>query len=261
MIALPPEISSIIQWFLWSLSSKRVLVYGSDCICVYSTSDEQFVAKIINPTSGTAKITSIAFGATDNEVIVFSDFGLKFSVFNLTTSKSTDIPSPKLFSAGNCTKGYSYKPRTSSLALLTRSGGKDVISIHARETYELIRSWNAETIDAQALSWSPDGKWLAVVESAAQGHKILFYTADGHLFKAWNGPTAISQEDKDLSLGAGVRMVEWAAASDYLAVGDYSSRLVLLSAPMFMATLSLHHSPTIKPVNGLQVSPISAYAI
>jgi WD40 repeat protein len=136
---------------------------------------------------------------------------------------------------------------------LTRTGGKDILSIHGKYTYEVLRSWHTDTIDAQGLSWSPDGKWLAVVDSAGQGHRILFYTADGHLFKVWNGPTPISDEDRDLVMGAGVKLVEWASTGDYLAVGDYSSGMVLLSAPAFAATLSLNHTTTIKPVSGLQV--------
>lgn len=238
---------------MWSPSSQRVLICGADCICVYSIRDQQFSAKITNPTAGTAKITYVTSGATDDEILVFSDFGLKVTIFRLSSSTSIEIASPKLYNVGNCAKGYAYRPRTTSVALLTRSGGKDVISIHARETYEVIRSWNSETIDAQGLSWSPDGRWLAVVESAGQSHKILFYTADGHLFKLWNGPTPISEEDKDLALGAGVKMVDWASSGDYLAECDSSAQVVLLSAPKFMSTLSLRHTPTIQPVSGLRV--------
>lgn len=130
-----------------------------------------------------------------------------------------------------------------------------MVSIHARETYQVIRSWNSETIDAQGLSWSPDGRWLAVVESAGQGHKILFYTADGHLFKIWNGPSPTSEKDKDLAIGAGVKMVDWASSGDYLAECDSSAQVVLLSAPKFMSMLSLCHTTTIQPVSGLQVRP------
>ena len=36
---------------------------------------------------------------------------------------------------------------------------------------------------------SADGKWLVIWESASQGHALFVYTADGHLFKTWNGPT------------------------------------------------------------------------
>jgi len=110
-----------------------------------------------------------------------------------------------------------------------------------------------ETLDAQGISWSPDGKWLAVVESASQGHKILFYTADGHLFKTWKGPKPCSHEEKDVDCGAGVKMVEWSQDGRYLGVGDFSQKVTLLSAPTFTETMRLEHTSTIKPATGLQI--------
>lgn len=121
-----------------------------------------------------------------------------------------------------------------------------MISLHSNETYKVFRSWNPDTIDAQALTWSPDGKWLAVIESAAQGHRILFYTADGHLFKAWTGPRPASDE-KDIDCGAGVKTVEWSVDGRQLAVGDYSQRVTLLSTANFSEAMRLDHSTTIKP--------------
>jgi WD40 repeat protein len=174
-------------------------------------------------------------------------------LFNLLTSKSIEINSPKFYSPANCAKGYGYRPKTGSLALLARSGGKDIVSIHAGSTREAIRSWYPETVDAQALYWSPDGKWQAVLESAGQGHKILFYTADGHLYKAWNGPTPICAEDEHISLGAGVRIVQWAPKGDYFAVSDYGPQVMLLSAPTFVSKLNLCHKSTIQPITGLHI--------
>lgn len=190
---------------------------------------------------------------TDDEICVFSDFGLKLTVFNLLTSTSVDIASPKLYHPGNWSKGFAYRPRTQNLALLTRNGGKDVISIHTTVAYEVMRSWNPDTIDAQALSWSPDGRWLAVVESAGQGHRILVYTADGHLYKVWNGPLP-TMDDKDIALGAGVKMLDWSASGEYLAMADFSSKVTLLSTPWFSGIMSLNHTTIIKPVTGLNVS-------
>ena len=82
----------------------------------------------------------------------------------------------------------SFRPSTHHLAVLTQSAGKDMVSIHSPKMREVQRAWFPDTVDVQGLLWSPDGKWLALWESAAQGHKVLIYTPDGHLFKDWRGP-------------------------------------------------------------------------
>lgn len=198
-------------------------------------------------------MTYISFGASEDEICVFSDFGLKMSVMNLLTSKSVDINAPKFYTSGTVNKGFCFRPQTRNLALLTRSGGKDVISIHARESLEVMRSWNPETVDAQGILWSPDGRWLAVWESAGQAHRIYVYTADGHLYKTWRGPTPTCHEEKDVEYGAGIRMVEWSGTGTCVAVGDYGRRVTVLGTPGWREVLNVVHMTAITPGDGLQV--------
>lgn len=193
------------------------------------------------------KATFVTFGATDHEVLVFSDYGLKLSIFNLKTSKSVDINSPKLYSSGAATKGFAYRPHTAHLALLTRSDGKDVVSIHLPEVLDVVRSWCPDTIDAQGIQWSPDGRWLITWESASQGHRFLMYTADGHLYKSWNGLLPVSSEDNETGLGAGIRILDWSKDGIRLAIGDYSRKVVVLSAPGLSDSLILLHQTSVKP--------------
>lgn len=175
------------------------------------------------------------------------------TIFNLEWRTSIDIPNPKLYQAGNASKGYAYRPKTKNLALLSRRDGKDVVSIHKVSDYEVLRSWNPDTIDAASISWSLDGKWLAIIESAGHGHKILFYTADGHLFKTWKGPRPSGVQEADIDLGAGVKIIEWSADGRYFAVADHSPKITLLSIPAFVETMRVEHTSTIKAMEGLQV--------
>jgi len=196
----------------------------------------------------------VSFGANDDEVCVFSDFGLRLSIFNLTTSRSIDISSPKFYNPAIAQKGLSYRPITSHLALLTRSGGKDIISIHAQDTLDVVRSWWPETVDTQGIAWIPDGRWLVVWESPSQGHRVLIYTADGHLFKAWNGPMPVSDDDIDASLGAGIKLLECSPNGCLVAVGDLSRRVIILSLPILSESIRLLHPTAVKPAESLQVS-------
>ncbi len=253
VISLPSELAASISWFLWSTSSQRILVGSADNLRVYSTTNAQYSATISNPSSGTTKVTYISFGADDDEVVIFLDYGLKVCVYNLLSSKSVDISSPKFYYSGVASRGFSYRPGTSNLTLLTRSGGKDVISIHARDTLDVVRSWWPNTIDAQGLSWSADGRWLVVWESASQGHRIVVYTADGHLYRTWNGPIPVSEEDTDISLGAGIKLFDWSKNGAHVAVGDFGRRITLLSAPSFTESMSLLHTASVKPAQALQI--------
>lgn len=198
-------------------------------------------------------MTAISFGATDNEIYVFSDFGLKLSVFDAATGRSVHLSNPKFYTPGAFTKGVSHRPGTNNLAILTRNSGKDIISIHSPVSLDVERSWFPDTIDAQGLAWSPDGRWVAAWDSASQGHKMLIYTADGHLYKTWNGPTPTSEDGISVSLGAGVKIYSWSPTGSEIAIGDYSNRLTVLSAPSFIESASLLHKTTIKPADSLQV--------
>ncbi|KAG4416111.1 hypothetical protein IFR04_010754 [Cadophora malorum] len=253
VISLPTELASSILWFLWSASSTRILLASADTIRVYSTTNSQFSATISNPTSGTTKIAYVAFGADHNEICIFSDFGLKLSICNLTTSKSIEISSPKFYNAGNAPKGLSYRPGAGNLALLTRTGGKDIISIHSRDTLDVKRSWWPDTTDAQGLQWSADGRFLTVWESASQGHRLLVYTADGHLFKAWNGPITTSEDEVDLALGAGIKLFDWSKNGVHMAIGDFTDRVTVLSAPSFSESMSVVHTTSVRPTESLQI--------
>lgn len=181
---------------------------------------------------------------------MFSEYGLKVSIYNLSTSKAVDINAPKFYNAGVAKRGYSYRPHTSHLALVTRSGGKDVVSIHNPGTLDVMRSWWPQTIDAQGVYWSADGKWLVLWESGSQGHRLFVYTADGHLFKTWNGPLST---DEDIALGAGIRIFEWCENGAYIAIGDFSARVTLLSVPSFSEAMSLVHPATVNPAESIQV--------
>lgn len=184
---------------------------------------------------------------------MFSEFGIQLSVISLATSRSVDILAPKFYHAAVAGRGFAYRPKTRNLALLTRSGGKDIISIHARDVSEVLRSWHPETIDAQGVSWSPDGKWIVVLESASQGHGLYVYTPDGHLFKLWSGPTPVLDEDGDLELGPGIKMFEWNRTETHVAVADYSRRVSVLSVPSFAESMKILHPTEVTPTETLQV--------
>lgn len=252
--SLPRGFAGPVASFQWSPSSRMLLVACSHEIHVFSAWEEGGIhATVRNPVPPAAKLAYAGFGAVDTDVCLCASLGLKFAVFDITSSSAVEIANPKFFNAAHVRKGLRYRPGTHHLTLLTRASGKDMISIHHPKTKEMQRSWSPDTIDAQGLAWSPDGKWLAVWESAAHGHKLLFYTPDGSLFKTWSGPQPMVPSDNETQLGPGVRLVEFSADARVLAVGDSSRRICMLSMTSITESMRLHHPSSVVSTETLQV--------
>lgn len=204
-------------------------------------------------TSSVAKPTLITFAATDHEILVFSTHGIKLSVFNLLSSSTVEIASPKFYTAATAARGFSIRPTSHHMALLTRNAGKDLISIHSPGSRELKRSWTVETVDAQGLIWTSDGNWLLVWESAAHGHRLLYYTPDGHLFREWHGPKP-KPGGVDLQLGAGIGLLKLCVNGELIAIGDSSRSVTVLDTSTMNEKARLTHADDICPSETLQVS-------
>lgn len=82
------------------------------------------------------------------------------------------------------------------------------------------------------------------------------YTADGHLFKAWNGPITTSEDEVDLALGAGIKLFDWSKNGVHMAIGDFTDRVTVLSAPSFSESMSVVHTTSVRPTESLQVRSI-----
>lgn len=204
------------------ISERRCLCASDTQVWVWKLHPLQLYADIVNIEPGSVNID---FGVDENEVLVFHAWHTKLTIHALDTGRSQVIRSPK-YSHNN---GYGYRPRTGQLAILLKSEASDVLTVHEHRSYELINRANLPTVDAQGLKWSPDGKWIAVWDTASAGTKVLIYTADGHLYRTYSGPP-----NHDDAFDLGVRCVEWVSggaqsgSSDYLAVGKVNGDVDLL---------------------------------
>ena len=184
---------------------------------IWDIGDSQWSGVIDGATSNLGEVAKVCFGFTANEVLVFSSFGIKLTIWSLATSRGFEIKDPKCLPT--C---YDYRSRTGHLAILTRDSVHDTLMLLAPGTYELIRSVDLTTIDAQGVKWSPDGQWLVVWDAGSMGYKVSIYTADGHLFKNYSG-----SQDAD-NIGLGVKTLKWSPFSGALYIGGLDQRIVLL---------------------------------
>ncbi|KAF2231388.1 WD40 repeat-like protein, partial [Viridothelium virens] len=241
----------------WSSTSKRILVASAESICVYSLLDSKWRAHVSNGSGSMGRIINAEFGSDDDEVLMWTEFGASLTVWDLRTGKSIEIRDPKFHNScdiNNGEEGYgsAYKPERprniSIFASLSRVGPRDILSIHAAQTYEVISSATLPSIDAKGLKWSPDGRWLTIWEAPSQGMRIWIYTADGHLFRSYTPNNAKDLEVAEL----GICSLEWSPSGEWLALGGFERRVTLLNTRTFAPLLHLDHTPHIHlPVSSL----------
>lgn len=205
-----------------STSEQRMLCASDSRILVWQLSPLQQHAEVESVEPGALNVD---FGGDEKEVIVFHAWNTKVTIFALDTGRSQVIKTPK-YSHHN---GFGYRPMTRQFAILLKPDANDVLTIHEFRSYELIGQAILPTVDAQGLKWSPDGKWVAIWDTASMGTKVLVFTADGQPFRTYTGPP-----DSDSALDLGVRCIEWSPVSsitglsEYLAVGKVNGSLDLL---------------------------------
>lgn len=195
----------------------RILVSNDDLVRVYEVDNEQWTAVIQGLCINLAKIANVIFGADEDEILVFSDFGVKVTIWSLSTSRGVEIRDPK---SG---WGYDIRPQTGHMAILTRAGAHDTLLLLSPRTHQMVKSTDLQTVDAQGVKWSPDGRWIAIWDAASCGYKVIIYTADGHLFKTYDGDQTFDK------ISLGIRSVVWHPQSKFLAVGDFEDGVTLLS--------------------------------
>ena len=189
--------------------------------------DGAWKATIENATSNVGQISNVAFGDNSDSILVFSDFGVKLTIWSLVTSRGVEVRDPKLGEA--C---YDLRPGTKHLALLTRPSAQDNLMILAPKSQNLLKSVELGTIDAQEVQWSKDGRWLAVRDTPSAGHSVHIYTADGHRFRTFNGAQDLDE------VGLGLKSMIWSPAGS-LILGDYNGAVTLLNK----TTVSAFHEP------------------
>ncbi|KAK6497411.1 hypothetical protein TWF481_011820 [Arthrobotrys musiformis] len=209
-------------------SPSRILVADDQVIEIFDAHNEDWKATL-NP--GFGGIKYVSFGANPDEVLVLSEFGLKVTIWSLKTNFHVDLQHPKIGA-----KGFGYRPGSNHFALLTRPVAHDVLNLYSPESYTPIKSIELPTIDAQAIKWSPNGRWIAVLESASAGYRVLLYTANGHMFRTHEQPC----------VGLGLRTVEWSGDGDFLVLGGYDGSVIFLNNFLFNKVVEMRHTIEVK---------------
>ena len=199
-------------------SAQRILLADEDTVRVFDLTDLSWSAVIDNASNAATKIIHVAFGSTSNEIITISDFGAKMMIWSLNVRKGAEVQNPKYALGANC---YDIRAGTGHLAILTKVDAQDSLVVLGLDRRTVVKSFELGTVDARQVAWSPNGHWIAVTETVNVGHKVLLYTADGHLFKTWT----LGEGD---GIGLGVKRIQWDETRNVLAIGDQDDTIYLL---------------------------------
>ncbi|KAF2138127.1 uncharacterized protein K452DRAFT_329023 [Aplosporella prunicola CBS 121167] len=217
--------------------TRRILLADDSNVRVWDLHDAQWTALINNGSGGMGKVVNAEFGNSADEALVFSDFGARVTAWSLTTGRSVEIRDPKFYKDA---RGIGFGPGNGIFALLSRPAAQDMITLHARVTFSLLKTVILASSDAQGFKWSPDGRWFVVWDAPSTGYRLYVYTADGHLYRTYSG-------DEDVEVrGLGIKSIEWSSRGDFLAVGGFDERVTLLSTRTFSPTVFLDHTSVVQ---------------
>lgn len=203
-------------------SSTRLILASDTTIHIYDTVDQTYHVTVQAAAHPTGRISLLGSISRD-EVLVFPDFSVKATIWNLSSGQGVEVRDPKSRRGASC---YSLRPQSNHLALLTRTAaGKDHVLVLGPATRAIEASFQLDTQDAHGIRWSPDGRWLVAWEAPNLGLGVWVYTADGQLFRQWTRAA-----DKDVDMMMGARICEWDASSSWLLVGSSTGEIVGLRA-------------------------------
>ncbi|KXT08846.1 hypothetical protein AC579_1481 [Pseudocercospora musae] len=220
----------------WAPNACQVLVTSNKGVKVLDTDDFEDLAILANGSGGLGKIASADFVGNDRLLVIW-EFG-KAKLWHLRTGRAWDLPDVKTTCDGRVWQSRPGKMRPALLALLRRNGAEDQLVLQFPTLDQTPSEIKLATTDAQSISWSPDGRWLAIRDTPSATPNLHIHTPDGHLFRSWP-----SKMNVDVELG--VKSTEWSPDGRVLALACHDGRVELLNARTFSQLATIEHHTTI----------------
>ena len=223
----------------WNEASNCVLVGSAQLIEVIDLDDASHRIRLDNGGAGFGRFSSADFVGTHHLLVIW-EFG-KSKLWNLAIGKGAELCDLKMTSDG---ERWQIRPGVGTaargtLAMLSRSGAEDMLNLYLPALQRQLASVKLPTMDAQSISWSPDGRWITLLDTPTASPNVHFYTPDGRHFRSY--PPA--NESIDYALGT--KAVVWSGDSQTVALTKYDGQIVLLNPRTFSPLAVLEHATTI----------------
>lgn len=223
----------------WNDDSSYLSVSSAQHIKVVSLDDATHHVRLENGSGGLGRFVSADFVGLDQLLVIWEFGGAK--LWNLSNGKALELVDAKLACGGDRwqLRPSGGNPTLSTLAVLSRPGADDILNLYLPALQSQVAAVRLPTSDAQSVSWSPDGRWLAVLDTPTATQSVHFYTPDGHHFRSY--PPA----GESSTSGLGVRSTSWCGSSRLLALAKHDGRVVLLNTRTFTPLAMIEHTTRI----------------
>lgn len=231
---LPPDTK--VSSLKWSADGSQILINHDRGLQVVDSKHRSSRVFLKNGTGGLGRIASADFIGNEHLLVIW-EFG-KAKLWHMNTGKAVDLPDVKTTCDGQT---WQMRPGNKSpplFAVLSRIGADDHLSLHFPSLRQPPPPSKLPTSDAQGISWSPDGRWLAVLDVPTASPSLYIYTPDGHLFRSY--PTS-----KEVDSGLGVKNIAWSLDGRIIALTRYDGMVELLNTKTFTPLAMIEHSTTI----------------
>ncbi|KAF9480086.1 WD repeat-containing protein 8 [Pholiota conissans] len=211
----------------WSCDSEFVLAACAKkgVVHLYKLRDEEWHGRIDSGVEGLVKAQWAPDGRT---VLCFSDWGLRVSLWSITTGTATYIQYPI-----HPDKGYAFRSDGRYFVLAERHKSKDTIGVYdATEGYKLARHFALPTTSFSSFSLSPTGNYIAVWEGPLE-YKLHVVTLAGDTLTSFS-PSS--------DPGLGIRTVGWHPSGIFLAIGGWDDKIYVLDSLSWSNVITLELS-------------------
>ncbi|PPQ81698.1 hypothetical protein CVT26_007771 [Gymnopilus dilepis] len=199
----------------WSCDSEYILAACAKrgAVHLLKLRDEDWYGRIDSGAEGLAKAEWAPDGRT---ILCFSDWGLRVSLWSISTGVATYIQFPI-----HPDRGYAFRSDGRYFVLAERHKSKDTLGVYdATQAYKLVRHFSLPTTSVASLALSPTGNHVAVWEGPLE-YKLHVLSLAGDL------QTTFSPLPDP---GFGIRTVAWHPNGMFLAVGGWDDKVHILDS-------------------------------
>ncbi|KAI5122576.1 hypothetical protein M0805_004793 [Coniferiporia weirii] len=204
---------TLITHIAWSADSEYLIAVcaRNGIVNVYKMRDDDWSARI---EAGVEGLVRAEWAPDGRNILCFSEWGLRVTVWSLLTGTAIHIQFPK-----HPDRGYAFRRDGRYFILAERHRSKDMLGVYdASDSYKQARHYAVPTSSLASLAISPTGKHVAIWEGPLE-FKLCILSFPG---------TLLSTYVPDPDAGLGIRCVAWHPSGSFIAIGGYDDKIHIL---------------------------------